>query len=85
MPPINPMSSAAPGLYRIPAGAPIITPPEMVAFSKCSISNFLAKKALVMKVARQLPVSDRIVFVMICVFMKGVVAKTPKLKEGQNI
>jgi hypothetical protein len=43
------------------------------------------KNALVIKVARQLPVSDKIVFEMICVLVKGVTAKTPKLNEGQNI
>lgn len=65
MPDMNPMSNAAPGLNNIPAGAPMITPPDIVAFSRCSISNFLAIKALVMNVAKQLPVSDRIVFEMI--------------------
>ena len=33
----------------------------------------------------QLPVRDRIVLVMIWVFIKGVVEKCPKLNEGQNI
>jgi hypothetical protein len=47
--------------------------------------NLVLRKALVMKVARQLPVNERIVLEMICVLVKGVVANNPKLKEGQNI
>jgi hypothetical protein len=65
IPVMNPINKAAPGLYRTPAADPITTPPEIVAFNKCSISNFLDKKALVMKVAKQLPVKDKIVLVII--------------------
>lgn len=61
----EPHAKAAPGLKKILAGAPITTPPERVAFNKCSIVNLSLRKALVMKVARQLPVRARMVFDMI--------------------
>ena len=68
-----------------PAAAPITTPPERVAFNICSIVNLDFRKALVMKVARQLPTRDIIVLEIICVFAKDVFANTPKLNDGQNI
>lgn len=79
------MQRAPPELNKIPDAAPITTPPERVALSKCSMVNLFFKKALVMNVARQLPVSARMVFEMTCVFVKGVVAKMPKLNDGQYI
>lgn len=69
----------------IPAVAPIATPPARVAFKICYIVNLVFKEALVMKVDRQLPVNDKIVFIIIWVFVKGVGADAPKLNEGQYI
>lgn len=85
IPVVKPISNDPPGLIIKPDTAPITTPPERVAFSRCSIVNFDFKNALVMKVARQLPTRDMIVFVIIWVFAKDVFANTPKLNEGQYI
>lgn len=82
---MNPINNAAPGFSNTPAEAPIITPPAIVAFNRCSISNFFERNALVIKVARQLPVNDNIVFEIIWLLVNGVFAKYPKLKEGQYI
>lgn len=38
-----------------------------------------------MNVERQLPVNERIVFMMICVLVQAVGPAAPKLKEGQYI
>jgi hypothetical protein len=55
------MAKAPPGLNRMPAAAPMTTPPAKVAFKRCYIVNLVLRKALVMKVARQLPVKAKIV------------------------
>lgn len=77
MPVRKPMAKEAPGLKRMPAAAPITTPPAKVAFKRCYIVNLSLRKALVIKVAKQLPVKDMMVFEIICVLAKGVTAKTP--------
>ena len=84
-PAIRPVIIDAPLLKKMLAGAPIATPPARVAFKICSILNLFLSKADVAKVPIQLPVRDRIVLVIICVFINGVVEKSPKLNEGQNI
>ena len=66
-----------------PEAAPIPTPPEIVPFNMCAIVNLDFRKAVVVKVARQLPARAIIVLEIICVFAKGVFADTPKLTEGQ--
>ncbi len=85
MPIKKPIAKAPPGLNSIPAAAPMTTPPDKVAFKRCSIVNLDLIKALVIKEARQLPVKAKIVFDIICVLVNGVVAPTPKLNDGQNI
>ena len=65
IPVINPIANAPPELYIIPAAAPMTTPPDKVAFNKCYIVNLSFKNALVINVARQLPVNERIVFEII--------------------
>lgn len=79
------MAKEAPGCRMIPAVAPITTPPAKVALRMCSMVNLDLTAALVMKVVRQLPVRDRMVFVMIWVLVKDVGAAAPKLNEGQYI
>lgn len=69
----------------MPAVAPITTPPAKVALRMCSIVNLVFTAALVMKVVRQLPVSDKMVLVMIWVLVKAVGAAAPKLNDGQYI
>ena len=54
----NPIAKAPPGLNMIPAAAPMTKPPAKVAFKRCSIVMCF-KKALVIKVAKQLPVRDK--------------------------
>ena len=85
MPVTNPIAIDPPGLRMIPADAPITTPPARVEFRRCSSVNFFLRPELIIKVPRQLPVSARIVLVMICVLVYCVVAKTPKLNDGQYI
>jgi hypothetical protein len=79
------MRRAPPGLRSKPEAAPMMTPPDKVAFSKNSMLNLLFRKAAVIYVAKQLPTNATMVFEIICVLVKGVVAKTPKLNEGQYI
>ena len=71
------MRRAPPGLISKPEAAPIITPPAKVALRRNYILNLLLTKAAVIYVAKQLPTNETIVFVMICVLEKAVVAKTP--------
>ena len=84
-PAISPVIIEAPLLKKILAGAPIATPPARVAFKICSILNLFLSRADVAKVPMQLPVRDKIVLVIIWDFINGVVEKSPKLNEGQNI
>lgn len=77
IPPINPISRAPPGLRSKPDAAPIMTPPAKVALSRNYMLNLLLTNAAVIYVAKQLPTNDMIVFEIICVLEKAVVAKTP--------
>jgi hypothetical protein len=61
------------------------TPPARVALRRCSMVNLSLRKALVIKVAMQLPLRDKIVLMMIWDLVYSVVANTPQLKEGQYI
>lgn len=82
---MNPMRRAPPGFRSKPEAAPMMTPPDKVAFNKNYMLNLLFRKAAVIYVAKQLPTNATMVFAIICVLVKGVIAKTPKLKEGQYI
>jgi hypothetical protein len=62
------MQRAAAGFTKTPAGAPIITPPAKVAFSKSYMLNLFLNKADIINVAKQLPVNAIIVFDIISVF-----------------
>ena len=64
----RPMHKAAAGLVKIPLGAPMITPPARVALRMSSIENFSLTIEVMMKVPKQLPVNEIIVFVMITLF-----------------
>ncbi len=70
---------------RILAGAPMTTPPAKEAFKMSSRSNLCLKKEVMIKVPKQLPVREIIVFAMIVLFSYGFVAKYPALNDGQNI
>ena len=48
-------------MEKIPAGAPIMTPPASDAFRMSYIENFSLTNAVVTKVPRQLPVRETIV------------------------
>lgn len=85
IPPIQPIVKLAAGLVPKPLTAPIITPPDNVALSISYILNFSRNKALMIKVLRQLPVSDSIVLLIINVLSKAFCGKYPALKDGQNI
>ena len=85
IPVTNPIAIDPPGLRMIPADAPITTPPAKVEFRRCSSVNFFLRPELIIYVPRQLPVNARMVLVIICVLVYCVVAKTPKLNDGQYI
>jgi hypothetical protein len=62
------MQSAAAGLVNMPLGAPMITPPASVALRMSSIENFSLTIEVIIKVPKQLPVSEMIVLVIMTVF-----------------
>lgn len=64
----RPMQRAAAGLVKIPLGAPMITPPASVALRMSSIENFSLTIEVIIKVPKQLPVSEMIVLVIMTVF-----------------
>lgn len=59
------MSREIPAFATNPEGAPIATPPAKVAFKISSIQNFYLRRALRIKVAKQLPVNEMIVLLTI--------------------
>ena len=79
------MAKAPPGWVINPAGAPMMTPPANVAFTTSYMLNLLLTTDDTTNAARQLAVSDIIVFPITIDFSTGEVAKNPALKEGQNI
>jgi hypothetical protein len=62
------MQRAPAGLLKMPLGAPITTPPAKVAFKMSYIENFSLRRAVIMKVLRQLPVNEMMVLVTITDF-----------------
>lgn len=74
MPAKKPMTIAAGGKQRIPADAPIATPPTKLACCMSSIRMPLPWIDVTTKVARVLPVNESKVFATICVLQKGVEA-----------
>ena len=60
-PAIIPMRREIPAFATNPAGAPIATAPAKVAFNISSIQNFYRRRALRIKVAKQLPVNEMMV------------------------
>lgn len=64
MPPKNPIAKQIPLLVATPQGAAIMTPPAIVECIISFILNLSLKSALMANVARQLPVNESIVLVM---------------------
>ena len=79
------MDRLAAGLVITPLPAPIMTPPARDALRISSILNLSLKREDIIKVPKQLPVSDNMVFPMMRLLSNGLVGKKPALNEGQNI